>query len=277
MAGAPTQAVPVELLPSISIVTPSFQQARFVEKTIRSVINQGYPRLEYLVLDGGSTDGSIDIIREYEDRLDFWSSEADRGQAHAINKGFRQASGELLGWLNSDDTLAPGALLQIGRLFLSHPHVDLVYGHTLLIDDADRVVGRQLAVPTNLRELIYYNRNMWSQPGTFWRRGLYERTGPLDESLHYAMDCDFWIRAASVGIIFCLPHHLANLRIHSGTKSTMKRSQFLEEHKKLDQRYGNEFRTGLRHSWFGIRKRIRVLRRPANWIAFITTVPGFVR
>jgi len=261
-----------ESLPWISIVTPSFQQARFLERTIQSVIDQGYPRLEYLVLDGGSTDGSLDVIRKYEDRLDFWSSEADRGQAHAINKGFRQAKGELLGWLNSDDTLAPGALLEIGRLFLSHPHVDLVYGHTFLINEADRVVGRRLAVPTNLRELIQYNRNMWSQPGTFWRRRLYELTGPLDESLHYAFDCDFWIRAASTGTICCLPHHLANLRIHAGTKSATKRSLFLEEHQQLDQRYGSEFRTGVRHSWFRLRRRIRVLRRPANWIA-LTRLP----
>jgi glycosyltransferase involved in cell wall biosynthesis len=263
------QGVAAGRLPSISLVTPSFQQARFLERTIRSVIDQGYPRLEYILIDGGSTDGSIDIIRKYQDRLDYWSSEADRGQAHAINKGFRQAKGDLLGWLNSDDTLAPGALLQIGSLFLSNPDVDLVYGHTFLIDETDTLVGRQLAVPTNLRELIHYNRNMWSQPGTFWRRRLYERAGPLDESLIYALDCDFWIRAASVGTIYCLPHHLANLRIHAGTKSKAKRPQFLEEHQQLDQRYGKEFRTGMRHSWFRLRKRIRVLRRPSNWVALL--------
>ncbi len=224
-------------LPRLTLVTPSYQQAPFLERTIQSVLGQDYPNLEYIVLDGGSTDGSVDIIRRYQDRLAYWCSEPDRGQAEAINKGLRRATGEIIGWLNSDDTLAPGALRFIAAEYDRHPEADLLYGHTCLIDEQDRVVRRLCAVPTTAVELVRYNMNVWSQPGTTWRRRLHERIGYLDESLHYGMDCDFWIRAALHGNVRFTPRHLGNLRGHAGTKSVSQQSKFTGEYATLRARY----------------------------------------
>lgn len=224
-------------LPRITIVTPSYQQAAFLERTIGSVLDQQYPNLEFMVFDGGSTDGSVDIIQRYADRLAYWCSEPDQGQAAAINKGLRRATGEIVGWLNSDDTLAPGALHFIAAEYNRRPEVDLLYGHTCLIDAQDRVVRRLCAVPTTAVELVRYNMNVWSQPGTTWRRQLHERIGYLDESLHYGMDCDFWIRAALHGKVHFTPRHLANLRGHPGTKSERCQVKLQVEYAQVHARY----------------------------------------
>lgn len=251
-------------LPKITIVTPSFRQARFLERTIRSVLDQGYPKLEYMIFDGGSTDGSADIIRRYESRLARWASEKDNGQSDAINRGLRAATGDVVGWLNSDDTLAPRALWRIAECYARRPDVDLVYGHTCLIDADDRVLRRLVAVPTTLADLVRYNRNVWSQPGTTWRKSLQDRIGLLDESLHFTMDNDYWIRAAGAGKIHCLPYHLANLRVHEGTKTAAQAERFEGEHQLMDRRHGAEQRTGWGRRWFNVRRRMRMLASPAT-------------
>jgi glycosyltransferase involved in cell wall biosynthesis len=258
---------PLVNLPTITIVTCSYQQARYLERTIRSILDQNYPALEYIILDGGSKDGSVEIIRKYEKQLAFWVSEKDDGQSAAINRGLKMAKGDIVGWLNSDDTYAPGSLARIGRYYATHPQVDLVYGHTFRIDENDKVLSRLIAMPTNAHELIRYNRNTFSQPGTTWRRALHEKIGYLDESLHFTMDSDWWIRAAQAVRLRFLPVHLANLRDHGESKSLTKAYQdkWKAEYAELDKRYGVQFR-GWRKKLFRLRRFGRVLRDPRNWL-----------
>jgi glycosyltransferase involved in cell wall biosynthesis len=207
------------LLPKISIVTPSFNQGDFLEETIRSVLEQDYPDLEYIIMDGGSTDRSVDIIRKYADRIAFWVSEPDAGQSDALRKGFSRATGEVFGWLNSDDTLAPGTLRRVGKFFAAHPDVDLTYGNMYLVDPS----GRRLytAYPLlDLRILVYENRFI-PQQAMFWRRGLYERVGGVNPELRFAMDFELTVRFLRAGAQVAKIHKpLANFRFHPDAKSS---------------------------------------------------------
>jgi glycosyltransferase involved in cell wall biosynthesis len=205
--------------PKISIVTPSYNQAVYLEETILSVITQGYPDLEYLVMDGGSTDGSVEILRRHEGRIAFWKSERDAGQSDALRQGFQKAGGGVLGYLNSDDTLEPGALRTVGEYFVSHPDVDLVYGNMNFMDAA----GKRLftAYPLlDLRILVYENPFV-PQQAMFWRKDLYERVGGINPSLRFAMDYEltlkFLLGRARVGKIRKV---LANFRVHPEAKSS---------------------------------------------------------
>jgi glycosyltransferase involved in cell wall biosynthesis len=250
-------------LPKISIITCSFQQAKFLERTILSVIDQNYPHLEYIVLDGGSTDGSVEIIRKYERHLAFWTTEKDGGQSAAINRGLKMATGDIVGWLNSDDTLAAKSLGRIGNFYATRPRAELLYGHTWQIDEHDRVLRRLVSVPTSASELIFFNRNIICQPGTTWRRRLHEQLGYLDESLHLLMDNDWWIRVAKVAKLHCVPWHLGNLRMHADTKTSTRNSE--RELRVLADRHGTEFQGGWRRNVFNLRRQFRVLREPRNW------------
>jgi glycosyltransferase involved in cell wall biosynthesis len=250
--------------PKISIVTPSYQQCRYLERTLESVHSQQYRNLEHIVIDGGSTDGSVEVIRNYESRLTFWCSEKDKGQSDAINRGLRMATGDVLGWLNSDDTLAPNALHRIGKYYATHPEADLLYGHTHVIDADDRVMRRLVAIPTNAHELIRFTRDVWSQPGTTWRRRLQERIGVLDETLHFAMDGDFWIRAALNGTIRFVPEHFGNLRWHEQTKTSSAREKFIADHRELDRRYGAMRRDPLNQIAWKLRRWSRIARSPRS-------------
>jgi Glycosyl transferase family 2 len=184
----------VEPAVRVSIVTPSLNQARFLEATIRSVLLQDYPNIEYIVIDGGSTDGSREIIARYAPYLDYWVVEPDRGQAHAINKGFERATGEIVAWLNSDDYYTPGALRKVVAAFASDAGVSWVYGDCLLVAEPDGVLGPCPAQPFRLDTALGGRSPIW-QPASFVRRSLLDRTGPLDESLGLALDYDLWLRA----------------------------------------------------------------------------------
>ncbi len=257
----------------LTLVTPSFGQARFLERTIRSVLDQGYPNLEYVIVDGGSTDGSIEIIKRYADRLAWWVSEKDHGQAAAINKGLRRATGQIVGWLNSDDTLAPHSLHTIAHAYETYPNADLIYGHTCLIDENDRVLRRLCAVQTNAYELAYFNSNIFSQPGTTWRRDLHDRLGYIDESLHCRLDCDFWIRVASAGVLKFVPKHLGNLRMYAQTKSSRLVDQFRQEDGVLAQRYRKREISARERVGLTIQRRLRILANPltmAYWLGVRT-------
>ncbi|MGC8876987.1 glycosyltransferase family 2 protein [Thermus sp.] len=179
--------------PKITVVTPSYNQARFLEATLRSVHDQGYPNLEHIVIDGGSTDGSVEIIRKFEDRLAYWVSEPDKGQTDALIKGFSRATGEILAWLNSDDLYEPRALWEVAEFFARHPDVQFVYGDALWIDTEGRILKPKKEIPFN-RFIWFYDHNYIPQPSAFWRRELYEAVGGLDPRFDLAMDADLWIR-----------------------------------------------------------------------------------
>lgn len=216
-------------LPRITVVTPSYNQAEFLERTILSVLSQGYPNLEYIVIDGGSTDGSVEIIEKYADRLDYWVSEPDRGQSHAINKGLARSTGEVLAWLNSDDTYEPGALLAIGSYFREHPGVDVVYGDANLINTEDEFIRPIFGVPFNARAFLHGGINL-HQASTFWRCELFSRTGMLNEELHYGMDYELWFRFLKAGGRFeHIPKTFANFRRHSSSKSVQEGAQSARE------------------------------------------------
>ena len=166
-------------LPKMSIVTPSYNQAEFLEKTILSILNQNCPNLEYIIIDGGSTDGSVEIIKKYEKYLAYWISEKDNGQAHAIKKGFEKSTGQILAWLNSDDTYLPGALFKIARVFQNNPDADLVFGNIYHIDSLDRRIGELGFTKFNFSTLIYGGGNL-HQTGAFWTRGIYDKIGGIN-------------------------------------------------------------------------------------------------
>ncbi len=221
-------------LPRISIITPSYNQGQFIEQTIQSVLSQDYPDLEYIVMDGGSTDETLSILRKYEGKL-LWISEKDRGQSHAINKGLRMASGEVIAFLNSDDLYEPGALLAVGEFFARHPQAFWVTGKCRIINQQGREIRRWITRYKNfwLRLGIYpvlYVLNYISQPATFWRREVVEEIGYLDEDLHYAMEYDYWLRIGQRFRLWFIPKYLARFRIHPSSKAgSSARAQFDSE------------------------------------------------
>jgi glycosyltransferase involved in cell wall biosynthesis len=206
--------------PLVSIVTPSFNQAEFLEETIRSVLDQEHAKVEYLVVDGGSTDGSVDIIRRYADRLAWWTSESDRGQAHALNKGFAQARGEYVGWICSDDTLLPGALSRLVDALESDRTLALAYGDAVYTDEHSVHKDRALSGAWDPARMVAEAQVRNQQPATLYRRSACDAVGPLEERAWYFLDFEFTVRLAGVGGGDHLPEPLATYRIHPGGKST---------------------------------------------------------
>ena len=204
--------------PLVSIVTPSFNQARFLEATICSVLGQDYPNLEYIIVDGGSTDGSVEIIRKFADRLAWWVSEKDKGQTDAINKGFARARGEILAWINSDDIYEPGAVAAAVKYFQEHPEAGLVYGDTHFIDEDGRVIGKFAARQTDYLRLRRGYVHI-PQQAAFFRADLWREVGPLDPSFYFAMDYDLWVRLAARAPIYYTPQSWANFRLHASGKT----------------------------------------------------------
>jgi glycosyltransferase involved in cell wall biosynthesis len=203
----------------VTIVTPSYNQARYLEATIRSVLEQDYPHIEYLIMDGGSTDGSLGIIRKYASRLAGWVSAQDRGQTDAINKGFARARGEVLAWLNSDDTYEPGAVASAVAFLRDRPEVGLVYGDANYIDESGYACGRFPAAQTDYRRLRRGYVHI-PQQAAFFRAELWRQVGPLDPSFYFAMDYDLWVRiAARSGLHYLRGQTLANFRLHGDSKT----------------------------------------------------------
>jgi glycosyltransferase involved in cell wall biosynthesis len=206
-------------LPLLSIVTPSFNQGQYLEETLLSVLEQDYPNIEYIVIDGASSDNSVAIIRKYADRLSYWCSEPDKGQTEAINKGFARAHGEILAWINSDDTYRPGAFREAVTYLLEHPEVGTVYSDLDFIDETGSVIGQFPAAQTDLPRLRRGYVHI-PQPATFFRAALWRRVGPLDESFFFAMDYDLWVRLAGVSQLKYLSGRVwANFRLHAGAKT----------------------------------------------------------
>ena len=214
-----TSAVQADL-PTITIVTPSYRQGGFIERTLLSVLNQKYPKLEYYVQDGGSSDATIEILGRYEAQLSGWVSKKDNGQSQAINRGFANTSGEIMGWLNSDDLLLPGALLTVADYFSHHPEVDVVYGDRLLIDENDMEIGRWI-MPGHDNDVLSWVDYV-PQETMFWRRRIWDKVGgQIDESFRFAMDWDLLVRFRDCGAKFAhIPRFLGAFRIHEHQKTS---------------------------------------------------------
>lgn len=208
--------------PVISIVTPSFNQGGFVERTLRSVLEQQYERLQYIVQDGGSTDGTRGLLERHGNRLHHWESAPDAGQAAAINAGFRHSSGNVLAWLNADDVLLPGSLAYVARFFGSHPKVDVIYSHRILLDAQDREIGRWVLPRHDDRTLRW--ADYVPQETLFWRRRVWERVGgSVDERYEFAIDWDLLLRFQKAGARFArVPRFLAAFRIHDEQKTAAR-------------------------------------------------------
>jgi len=204
--------------PLVSIVTPSFNQAEFLEETILSVLNQDYPNLEYFIIDGGSTDGSIEIIKKYHDHITQWVSEKDKGQTDALNKGFSMAKGEFFAWINSDDVYMPGAISQAVTVLQNRPNVVMVYGDADYIDSHGNVIGHFPARQTNLRKLQRGYVHI-PQQASFFRSSTWQKVAPLDDSLFFAMDYDLWLRLAKHGDLLYVPNVWAQFRLHEDAKT----------------------------------------------------------
>lgn len=207
-------------VPRISIVTPSYGQAEYIERTIKSVLDQSYANLEYYVQDGGSKDGTTDILASYSAKLSGWDSQPDEGQSQAINLGFAHTSGDIMAWLNSDDVLLPGALACVAEYFEKHPRVDVVYGHRILIDEKDQQIGRWM-MPSHSDSILSW-ADYIPQETLFWRREIWEKAGgSIDESFKFAMDWDLLVRFRDAGARFaCIPRFLGGFRVHSHQKTS---------------------------------------------------------
>jgi len=222
-------------LPRISIITPSFNQGRFIRQTIDSVLSQNYPNLEYIVMDGGSTDSTLSILRSYGSKV-IWESKKDKGQSDALNKGFKRASGEIIAYLNSDDVYLPNTLFTVGEYFLEHQKAMWVTGDYFIIDaDNKKIQSYVVSYKKYLRNKPSFARlcvaNYIIQPSTFWRSSLFREIGYFNESFRYCMDYDFWMRIISKYPLHVLPRHFSLFRIHNTSKGgSQYKMQFQEEH-----------------------------------------------
>jgi len=254
--------------PLVSIVTPSFNQARFLEETILSVLGQDYPQIEYLIVDGGSQDSSAEIICRYADRLAWWVSEPDQGQTDAINKGFARARGEFLAWLNSDDTYLPHAVAEAVEFLQTHPEIGMVYGDANLVDEHGAVIGRFPARQTDYRRLRRGYVHI-PQQASFFRASLWQKVGPLDPTFYFAMDYDLWVRIARIAPLRYYPRPWANFRLHESGKSVASDERCWPEMLRVHRREGGGwlswlvFKAKIRplvYSWLPLKLRLRLRR-----------------
>lgn len=222
-------------LPKISIITPSYNQGKFIRQTIESVLSQNYPNLEYIVMDGGSTDETISILKEYEGKIK-WFSQKDKGQSDAINKGLKMATSDIVAWLNSDDYYMPGTLEKVGSYFAKHTEVQWVTGDYKIVDEQGKEIQSYVRIYKNiLRALPFrptlYIANYINQPSTFWRRKLLYEVGYINEQYHLCMDYDYWLRIYSKYPLSTLSGPLSAFRIHSTSKGKqLYAKQFEEEY-----------------------------------------------
>jgi glycosyltransferase involved in cell wall biosynthesis len=247
----PPSSAPGGAWPRISLVTPSRNQGRYIEATLLSVIHQGYPDLEYIVMDGASSDGTAEILKRYSSSLAYWESTPDRGQAHAINKGWQRAAGKYLWWLNADDLLTPGSLFTAAALLEGSPETDMVYGDTYLIDPDGEIVGDTRYEEFDFDRFLL-NRLDLPQAGALVRRSALDRVGFLNEDLHYLMDYDFWIRLALAGGRFArVSRPLALFRLHEEGKTEAGSLRSVEERRLIHARLREDPRLpqAVRRGW----------------------------
>ena len=253
-------------LPTFTIVTPSFNQAAYLEQTIRSVLDQKYPNLQYIIIDGGSSDGSVEIIKRYASHLDYWISEPDRGQSHALNKGFARAGGDILGFINSDDGFYPGALHTVAELYQQGS--SWIVGHVdILEQDGTRApqVLHPLATPID-----WFFTNPIPQQGTFWAAQYTKQLGPFSEDLRYTFDYDFWMRLRFRANLMphILPSPLAWFRMHAASKTVAEGTSFTAENMQIRKRFISVFpRSQQRDVMRQVRRRISQWQQQLGWAA----------
>jgi len=211
----------------ISIITPSFNQARYLEATIQSVLSQDYARIEYILIDGASTDGSVEIIRKYRDHFAYWVSEKDSGQAEAINKGFLRIKGEIVAWLNSDDYYLPNTISAVVKCFEENPNVVMVYSDMLAVDEQGRTINLLKYKQLSLKDLLCFQ--IIGQPSVFFRRAALEKAGLLDTTYHFLLDHHLWLRIAQQGKILHVPQIWSAARYHAEAKNRAKAAEFGRE------------------------------------------------
>ena len=215
--------------PLVSIIVPTLNQAQYIGAALDSILQQDYARIECIVMDGGSTDGTVELLQRYTDPGFVWVSEPDRGQSDAINKGLRRARGDVLSYLNSDDLLCAGAVQHVVEYLSNHSDADLVYGDCNFIDPAGTTIRLMQGKPFSLEHALQGDYAI-TQPGTFWRRSVYERLGDFDTSLHYVMDIDYWMRAAIAGFrLVYVPQPLSAFRLQAESKSISAQPKFLTD------------------------------------------------
>jgi len=233
----------------VSVITPSFNQARFIERTIVSVLSQSHADIEYIVMDGGSTDGTVEILGKYSDKI-IWRSEKDEGQSHAINKGLRMATGDIVAYLNSDDTYEPGALTRVATFFENNPDARWVYGKCRIIDEQDHEIRKAITLYKNLLSKSYSYRKLLSenficQPATFWKRELLSEIGYLNEDERFCMDYEFWLRIGQKHPAGVIDEYLASFRYYPDNKSWSGIEKQFQDELRLARRYGKEHRLAL--------------------------------
>jgi glycosyltransferase involved in cell wall biosynthesis len=226
--------------PLVSIVTPSFNQAKFLERTILSVLNQDYPNIEYIIMDGGSSDSSVEIIQKYANQLSYWQSEKDLGQTDAINKGFSKAKGQIFAWLNSDDTYEPNAISEAVEFLQKNQEVGMVYGDANFINAEDKIIGNFNAKQTNYEKLRTGFVHI-PQQASFWRATLWQKVEPLDTSIYFAMDYDLWLRLSKISKIVYYPKLWANFRLHGDAKSISEDDRCWPDMIKIHYRDGGKW------------------------------------
>lgn len=237
----------------VSVITPSYNQAAFLEQTIQSVLGQEYPHIEYMLIDGSSVDSSVEIIKKYADRLAYWISEKDSGQADAINKGFARAKGEILAWLNSDDYYLPNTISAALKCFEENPGVVMVYGDMLAVDGNGQTINVLKYKQLTLEDLLCFQ--IIGQPSVFFRRAALDKTGLLDTTFHFLLDHHLWIRLAQQGRILHVPQVWSAARYHAEAKNRARAAEFgREAFRVLDWAKGQP---GLAEAVAGIERRAR--------------------
>ena len=222
----------------ISVVTPSYNQGKFLEGTILSVLNQSYPHFEYIIMDGGSTDNSVEIIKKYSDKLTYWQSKPDGGQSAAINEGFRHATGDILCWLNSDDQFAAETLNTVSKYFLGHHDCQWLSGISQIKDQRGKLLETIIPKKLNFKSLAAWYNNIIYQPATFWRKELWENVGGLNERLNCSMDFDLWLKFSKITEGHRIEKILATALRHKNMKTKqMAHESFIETALVLSQ-YG---------------------------------------